>query len=247
MIRTPWLALGAALALSACGRPDAGDNDFAQTWLVFFETLNAAGASGNITENYDVGEPYEGGDDDGQQSSSSADRSPEVVELFLAQLQNDEWVAYYGCEVLRGTFEDGQWEFAASSFEETTNTTTYESLGYRYERVERDTTTIEITMEVTDTDGVAEGEFSSVDRTTLTFTESDRWDESFDFRTSGQTPASSYLDFNFETPNRYDESDCEGDDCELEISTSVPTTGTFEAVRTETIADDLEAVLANCE
>jgi len=220
------LAFGTlVLGLTACG-----SNGIEGIWVISLDADSTSEYDYDCSENFsDAACPAEGEEVESEWTfTEQYESSPGLMMVEIVGGPRGEAFMFMNDQVVPGT-KDDLWTFEFDSFEDESTTSTHET-GYRYSERDYYSSKVTITFSA-DLGGHAEGVIQGTSENTARWQESDTWDS--DAMSSwGQIPASSYLegDGNY---NSYEESDCEGDPCNLELTQIVTSWTRFTSSRTE--------------
>lgn len=132
----------------------------------------------------------------------------------------------------------GTWVFSWEDYSETTSSETHED-GYSYTNDERDSSSTTMTMTIVG--GSASGPVVWRSTDERTWSETDQWDPAEVNLFDTQIPAGNYLDDpnGGSVTNLPDEADCSGSQCELQVTSTCSSDGTFTATETQYATQDV--------
>lgn len=169
---------------------------------------------------------------------SETDASPTVSFVQIRHTAHGEAVLLQGDHVYPGTAEGGVWTFTWKDRSLSTQTETHES-GYTYEEEEEDDTTVTFRFEPDGEDASGKVEAKSVTRDQSV--ETDEWDAADVGLAIGQLRAGILeSDVGGAVRNLPEDDDCQGNTCELTVTTTCSSSSKFTAIRTNHEDDDYE-------
>ncbi|MEL6344812.1 MAG: hypothetical protein AAFV53_16965 [Myxococcota bacterium] len=157
-------------------------------------------------------------------------------DLFFAQIEDlgeNSAVLILGDQAWPGTKREGIVTFTWTDAETTTETERHEDDGYVFIEEQQRTATTTITFNRNGAQATGEATLRSTDL--IDWTESETWDPKLTGFSVSQIPSSDYIfdKSGFGLTNRADDSDCNGDSCQLNQSTNCEGTGPFTARRAQ--------------
>lgn len=220
-------------ALTGCVQVDG-------IWYFVFDIEPLAECTETATENYINGDVPDPGDppDSPWTYTDTQDSSPSSGFGQIVYLEDGTAVLVLDQQTYPGVKLAGDWVFSWEEFDETTASEAHEE-GYSYTGDERSSATTTMTMSIAGNS--ASGPLLWQSAQERSWTETDQWDPALVDLFDSQIPADMYLvDVNGGfVDNRPADVDCSGPTCELAVSSTCSTSGTFTATETRYADEDV--------
>ncbi len=225
----PWLGF---VFLVGCGGDPTG------VWLFQVEASEGIECETTV-DNHNFLNVLEGEASEAWTTEETRDASSEVFFGQVLENESGGWALVLEDRVLQGTQESGRWVFTWEHSEDGTGLSSHQS-GYVFEHQWNWSSTTKVKMNVEKKRGSGSMDLDTSDWEF--WRESDAWGEQVGL-SSGQVPAGDYMTVNRgggesgpvveAASNRRDAPDCEGQECELEVSSDCEDSRSFTATRYE--------------
>ncbi len=226
---SPWVGF---VLVVGCGRDPSG------IWL--FQLDASEGAECEITiNNHNFLNVLDGEATDAWTTEESSDSSSEVFFGQVLENESGGWALVLADRVLQGTQDSGRWVFAWEHSEDGSELSSHQS-GYVFDHQWNWITKTRVTMNVEKKRGSGSMDVDTGDWEF--WRESDAWGDQVGL-SSGQIPAGDYMTVNRgggnggpaveAASNRRDAPDCDGQECELEVSSDCADSRSYTSTRYE--------------